>query len=130
MYNFVFWFFYKYFEWKDKDDSTFIPSAVVILTFTFHLILLFSLFRYFTDININLIPWGKDLSYGQIKYLGMPFVILLFILVWRFYYRKKAKIILSKYEGKKPFTIKNIWLIIFIMVVPLIVAIRLTNMSL
>src|SRR5690625_5266873 len=120
MYNFVFWFFYKYFEWKDKDDSTFIPSAVVILTFTFHLILLFSLFRYFTDININLIPWGKDLSYGQIKYLGMPFVILLFILVWRFYYHNKAKIIISMYECLKQFLIMNILLISLIIVVPFI----------
>ena len=130
MYNFVFWFFYKYFEWKDKDDSTFIPSAVVILTFTFHLILLFSLLRHFTDISIDLIPWGKDLSYGQRKYLGMPFVMLLFFLVWYFYYRKKSKAILAKYEGKNPFTVKNILLIILIMIVPLIIAIRFTNMSL
>src|SRR5690606_14207414 len=130
MYNFVFWFFYKYFEWKDKDDSTFIPSAVVILTVAFHLILLFSLLRYFTDINIDLIPWGKDLSYGQRKYLGIPFVILLFFLVWYFYYRKKSKEILSKYDGRKPFTVMNILLIILIMVVPLIIAIGLTNMYL
>lgn len=130
MYNFIFWFFYKYFEWKDKDDSIFIPSAVVILTLTFHSILLFSLLRYFNIINIDLLPWGKDLSYGQRKYIGIPFIILLFFLVWYFYYRRKSKAILSRYGDKKPFTVKNILLVILIMVVPLIIAIRLTNMVL
>lgn len=130
MYNFIFWFFYKYFEWKDRDDSTFIPSAVVILTLIFHSILLFSLLRHFNIINIDLLPWGKDLSYGQRKYIGIPFIILLFFLVWYFYYRRKSKAILSSYEGKKPFTVKNILLVILIMVIPLIIAIRLTNLTL
>lgn len=127
MYNFVFWFFYKYFKWKDKDDSTLIPSAFVILTLTFHLMLILSMLRYYTDINIDLMPWGKSLNYGQRKYLGIPFVILLFFLVWFFYYRKRASKILAKYEGKKPFTIKNILLIILIMVMPLLISIWFTN---
>lgn len=128
MYNFVFWFFYKFYEWKDKDDSTLIPTAPAVITGLIHLFLLYSIYRFST--HTNPLEWGTGLSYGQRKYLMFPFVILLFFLVWYFYYRKKSKAILSKYEGKKPFTIRNILLIILIMVVPLIIAIRLTNMSL
>ena len=128
MYNFVFWFFYKYFEWKSKDDSTFIPATLVIFSFIIHLFLIYSIYRYGT--HTNPLEWGTGLSYGQRKYLMFPFVILLFFLVWYFYYRKKSKAILSKFEGRKAFTVKNILLIILIMVVPLIIAIRFTNMSL
>lgn len=128
MYNFVFWFFYKFYEWKDKDDSTFIPAGPTVIAGIIHLFLFYSIYRFST--HTNPLEWGTGLSYGQRKYLMFPFVILLFFLVWYFYYRKKSKVILAKYEGKKPFTIKNILLIILIMVVPLIIAIRLTNMSL
>lgn len=128
MYNFVFWFFYKFYEWKDKDDSTFIPATLVIFSFIIHLFLFYSIYRFTT--HTNPLGWGTHLSYGQRKYLMLPFVILLFLGVWYFYYRKRSKAILMKYEGKRPFTIKNILLIVLIMVVPLIIAIRLTNMSL
>lgn len=127
MYNFIFWFFYKYFEWKNKDDSKFIPATLVIFTIVIHLFLLYSIYRFWT--HTNALEWGTGLSYGQRKFLIFPFLILIFFIVWYFYYRKKSKTILAKYEGKKPFTVKNILLIILIMVVPLIIAIRLTNMS-
>lgn len=128
MYNFVFWFFYKFYEWKDKDDSTFIPATLVVLTAGEHLLLVYAIYRYAT--HTNPLEWGDSLSYGQRKYMMFPFVILFFFLVWYFYYRKKSKPILERYEGKRPFTIKNILLIILIMVIPLIIAIGLTNMSL
>ncbi len=128
MYNFVFWFFYKFYEWKDKDDSTLVPAAPAVIAGLIHSFLIYSIYRYAT--HTNPLEWGTGLSYGQRKYLMFPFVILLFFLVWFFYYRKKANEILSKYEGKNPFTVKNILLIILIMMVPLIIAIRLTNMSL
>lgn len=127
MYNFIFWFFYKYFEWKDKDDSTFIPSALVIFSFIIHLFFFYSVYRIST--HSNPLEWGSGLSYGQRKYLGFPFVMLLFFIIWYFYYRKKARQILSKYEGKKALTAKNIVLVLLIMVVPLIIAIKLTNLS-
>ena len=128
MYNFVFWFFYKHFEWKNKDDSTLIPAMLVLLSIVIHLAFVYSIYRYST--HTNPLEWGTELTYGQRKLIMFPFAILLFFLVWYFYYRKRSKTIISKYEGKKPFTIKNILLIILIMVVPLIIAIRLTNMSL
>lgn len=127
MYNFVFWFFYKYFEWQNKDDSSFIPAVLVIFSFIIHLFLIYSIYRY--TAHANPLEWGTGLSYGQRKYLMFPFVILLFFLVWYFYYRKKSMPILAKYNGKKPFTLKNILLIILIMLVPLIIAIKLTNSS-
>lgn len=97
MYNFIFWFFYKYFEWKNKDDSKFIPATLVIFTIVIHLFLLYSIYRFWT--HTNALEWGTGLSYGQRKFLIFPFLIL------------------------------NILLIVLIMVVPLIIAIRLTNMS-
>ncbi len=127
MYNFIFWFFYKFHQWRDKYDSVSLPSGAVMVTLIIHIGLVYSVFRFFYQSNP--LGWGNDLSYGQRKYLMFPFGILFLFLVY-FYYRRKSKAILAKYEGKKPFTIKNILLIVLIMVVPLIIAIRLTNMSL
>jgi tellurite resistance protein TehA-like permease len=128
MYNFIFWFFYKFHEWKDKDNSSFVPSCVVMVVFIIHVGLRFSIIRYFSGITTPL--WGEELSYGQRKYLMFPFAVLLFFLVWFLYYRKKAKYILEKYEGQKPFTVKKIISVVLIIVVPLIIAIKFTNMAL
>jgi hypothetical protein len=127
MYNFIFWFFYKYFEWKDKDDSTFVPSCLVFLALAFHAILLYSILRYYS--GVNPLGWGETLSYGQRKLIMFPFAILMFFLIWYFYYRKKAKQILEARQDRKALTVKNIVLVLLIMVVPLIIAIRFTNMS-
>jgi hypothetical protein len=104
MYNFIFWFFYKFHEWKNKDNSSFVPSCAVMVAFIIHVFFIYSIFRYYTESNP--LGWGNDLSYGQRKYLMFPFALLLFFLVWFLYYRKKAKYILAKYEGQKPFTVK------------------------
>jgi hypothetical protein len=127
MYNFVFWFFYKFHQWRDKYDSVSLPSGAVMVTLIIHIGLVYSIFRFVNDSNP--LGWGNNLSYGQRKYLMFPFGILSLVLIY-FYYRKKSKAILARYDGKKPFTVKNILLIILIMVVPLIIMIRLTNMAL
>ena len=127
MYNFIFWFFYKFFEWKEKSRSTLIPAMIVVIAFMFHLGLVYSLFRYIT--HQNPLEWGGDLSYSDRKYLGMPFVLVIYLLIWHFYYRKRAARIMNSYEGKKPFTVRNIIFVLLITVVPLIIAIRLVNLS-
>jgi len=124
MYNFIFWFFYKYFEWKDKDDSTFIPSTLVSISIISHLGLLYAIYKAIS--GLNPLEWGVDLSYGQRKVIYLPLVALLFTIVWYFYYKKHAKSILTKYEGKKPFTIRNIIYVLLIIAMPIIIIAKLS----
>lgn len=128
MYNFIFWFFYKYFEWKNKDESNFIPSALVVFTLSIHLFLVYSLVRFFT--GINYLSFKTTLSYGERKFLLLPFVLLIFFVVWYFYYKPRTSIILENYKEKKPFTIRNYFYLFLIIILPLILAIQFTNSSL
>jgi|GEM_PF-1554342 len=130
MYNFIFWLFYKFYEWKDKDDSTLVPTAPVVISLIIHIETIFSTVYYLTGYNYSLMPYhDSSITYGQRKLIGLPIMLLLFFLVWYFYYRKKAKQILTKYEGKKALSLKNILLILLLMVLPLIISIQLTNLS-
>jgi len=126
MYNFIFWFFYKYFEWKDKDDSTLIPSAIVFIVIIIHFGLLYSAIKLFAGWDFSL---GGEFSYGQRKYMLLPIALLAFFLTWYFYYRKKAQAILKKYENRPPFSLKNFTLLILMIVIPLVLSIKLTNLA-
>jgi hypothetical protein len=59
----------------------------------------------------------------------LPFVILFFFLVYTFYYKRKADEILEKFNEKRPFTFKNIAIVVITIVVPLIFAIKMTNLA-
>lgn len=125
MYNFIYWFFYKLFEWRNNEKSTFMPTIAVVLAFIIHFFLFYSFFRLLT--HSNPLSWGEDLTYGERKYLMLPIVLVMFFGVWYFYYRKRSEYIVSSYQFKKPFTFENIALVFLIIVIPLIVSIRITN---
>lgn len=127
MYNYVFWFFYKYFEWKDKDDSTFIPTTLVVLCFCIHVFLGYSIYRVAT--HSNLLEWQTQLKYGQNKYVLILFIVIIMVIIWLLYYKKRATMIIGHYKDKKPFTVKSIFIITLIMIVPLVIAVLLTNLS-
>lgn len=92
MYNFIFWFFYKFFEWRKGFKSSFIASAMVGLTILVHLGLVHSIIRYFTRFTIGVF----SNSYGYNRLILLPVVILWFYILYQFYYKKRADEILEK----------------------------------
>jgi hypothetical protein len=125
MYNFIFWFFYKFFEWRKGFQSFFISGTMVAFAVIIHLLLLYNILRYFTGFTI---PYFSG-NYGQRKLILLPMVIVLFFMLYFGYYKNKGEGILLKYEGKKFSNSKNIIFIIFLLVVPLIIVIKLSNIA-
>jgi len=125
MYNFVFWFFYKFFEWRKGFRSSFLSACMVGLAIIIHLGLIHSVLRYFTGFTIGVFTS----RYGYNRLLLLPIILSCFFVVYQFYYRKRANDILKHYGEEQVFSIKNILYIVLIMAVPLIIAILLTNLS-
>lgn len=127
MYNFVFWFFYKYFEWRKGFKSPSIAAAMVGFTIVVHLIFLYSLLRYLTGFSIG--TFGDEYSYGQRKLMLLPVALLLFYLIYLLYYKRKEASILERYADKKFSAPRNILIVVCLLVVPLIGAIILTKLA-
>ncbi|MFT3823040.1 MAG: hypothetical protein QM731_03935 [Chitinophagaceae bacterium] len=125
MYDFVFWFFYKFFEWRKGFQSSFIASMMVCFTMIVHIALLYSFIRYIGGISIGVL----DGSYRQRRLILLPIVMLFSFLVWVIYYGSRALDILEKNSSKKISSGLSILMIIIILVVPLLVAIILTNLA-
>lgn len=124
MYNFVFWFFYKYFEWKDNDSFSFIPAGIVALAIEMHVFLLYSFIRYFTGFGFGI----SKTSYGKLFFI--PFILVLWLFVYFIYYRDNANRILDNKKDQKFSTPRNILYIVLILVVPLLLVIFFTNKTL
>jgi len=125
MYNFIFWFFYKFFEWRDKYKSPFLSSAMVGLVIVIHLSVIYSVIRYLSGYTVGM-PSDK---YAYNKLILLPFVILLFFFIYKFYYKKREQEILTRFGDRNAFSVRNILIVVFVIVVPLMIAIRLTNLS-
>ena len=124
MYNFVFWFFYKYFEWRKGFKSVFLASLIVALALLIHIMLLYSVARYLNLITISQL----NKSYVERKVIRLPFVLILYLSVYFFYYKSKAEIILETYKSRKYNSYSNILLASGILLLPLILAITITNL--
>jgi len=125
MYSFIYWFFYKFFLWRKGYEYSLLPSTMVGIALTIHLGLLHSIIRYNTGWTIG----ALSQDYSTNKLLMLPFALILYLALNFLYFRPRRKAILEKYSERKPFSLKNILLVCLIMLVPLIVAINLTNMS-
>ncbi|OJW01549.1 MAG: hypothetical protein BGO52_13760 [Sphingobacteriales bacterium 44-61] len=125
MYDYLFWFFYKFFEWRKGFKSPLIASAMVGLVILIHIGLIHSIVRYFTGFTIGVF----SNSYGYNRLILLPVVILWFYFLYHFFYRKRADKILESRKENKFSEPKNIIFVILLIVVPLIIAIRLTNIA-
>jgi len=125
MYNFIFWFFYKFFEWRDKYKSPFLAASMVGFVVVIHLSAVYAVFRYFSGSTISL--FSDNYAYNRLMLL--PIVILFFFIVYRLYYKKKVDEILAKFDERNPFSVKNIAIVVLLIIVPLLFAIKLTNLS-
>ena len=77
----------------------------------------------FFDIDLS---WEHHLTYGQRKYAMMPVLLIYFLLGWLLYYKRKSAAIIKNKE-KKPFTFLNITAVLFIIVVPILLIIKVQN---
>jgi len=119
----VFWFFYRFFEWRKRFRSSFIASAMVGITMIIHIAFLYSAVRHFVGFPFE----RSNMNYGQRRLLLLPLVFLFLCLIYFLYYRKRAKVILEKKGGKRFSSISNILIISVLLILPLLAAIIFTN---
>lgn len=117
MYNFVFWFFYKYFEWRKRFRSAFVATSMVGVTMTIHLALINTILRSLGLYKVK--PWEGPHSIR--KYLLIFAAIIFFLLLYLLYYKNNSKAILEKHQDEKFSDVKNIIKIILILVVPMVI---------
>lgn len=125
MYNFIFWFFYKYFEWRKGYKSPFLAACTVGLTLLIHFGFIHSIVRLSTGFNVGTFSQ----RYGTNRLILMPIVIGFFALVYFLFYRRKADEMLGRYTESRISSFKSIALMILILVLPLVAAAILTNLS-
>ena len=123
MYNFVFWFFYKFFEWRKRFKSIFVAASIVGVTIIVHLVLVYSIIRNITGLKIQ--PFQG--SYGSRKYVLMGIALVFFFFIYLVYSKANAKEILKKYQGNRFSNLKNVFLIIVILILPLVIVLLLNS---
>ena len=104
--------------WHKKFKSSFVASSVVGLTISLHILLVLSLVKQLTGLTV--MPFLTGYEYGARKWILILCILPLFFALDFLYFRKRKDVILESYNGREPFTIKNISLILLMMVVPLI----------
>jgi hypothetical protein len=123
MYNFIFSFFYWYFNKRNDITPRFSAALTVALTVFFHLFLFANIITFFTGINLAGKPFSQDYSTNKL-YL-MPFGLVYVYSFVFFYNRKRTMAILSKYPTNYNWiSVKNILLILLIMIVPFLLGIQ------
>ena len=125
MYNFIYWFFYKYFIWKKRFESSFIASSMVGLSIIIHFFFLYSVIRLATGWSLGSLL--TQYAYGIRKLIMLPFALLLFLLIDIIFFRTNRESILSKYKDQRPFSKRNVISVFAILIIPLIISIWLTN---
>lgn len=118
MYDFLFWFTLKFYEHRDKDDSSFIPALTVTVAFLIHIGMIYTIVRYYTGYNFDWAngPWGI-----REKFLIMSGMFLLGIIVWLIFYRKRKEAILKCYENSYAFRFINYVFVFLMLVAPVLV---------
>ena len=122
MYHFIFNFFYRYH--KGGSNGRITAALAVALTLFVHIFLLSMFILHFTGYNI----WGKPLSsdYFTNKLYLMPFALVYGLLFVLYYNPKRSLAVINKWpEDYKYFSIKNIFWVILIAIVPLVAAVEL-----
>lgn len=129
MYNFIFYFFYKYFESRKDFSPRFSALCAVAGTQFIHSFFIVTAIKHFFKINI--LPTAFSQSYMINKLYWGPILAIWLLFVF-FYYRKDRVVhILEERDklGEKVFTFKNIATIILAIGVPLILGIMFIKMG-
>ena len=134
MYKFIFYFIYHS-QVNQKDGGPFvaryIASIIVFVAIIFHILLIYSIFRYFlfafykSDISVDA---GRSFSHKLLFWL--PLVVPIFIVVYKYFNQKRIGEILKKYEGIHHFySFLNVLKFFIIIFLPLFIGILLVNNS-
>ena len=128
MYDFIFYFFYKYFQRTNDSIPRYRAILAVATAVGFHLFCVISIIKYFTDLNISRFHPG----YLQNKLFFTPFILALILVIYFRYNKSRTDLILrnKEKEGKAVFNVKNIILVFVIIVMPLIIGILFINVVL
>lgn len=125
MYNFIFAYFYKFYEWRKGFQSISISSLMVALSIVIHLGFIHSIVRYSTGFNI-----GKMSESHVLNKLAMfLFLFSLVYILYSFYYKRNATNVLLQYKDLKISSLPKITLVLIIMLVPLVLGAILTNLA-
>ena len=131
MYNFIFYFMYKFKERKtgDSSDARFTASLAVVITLMFHLFLIVSSIRYFFEYKTKLLQFTNNKQVDRLIITG--FGIVLILIGCLFFSKKRASRITAYFDNKAGniFSIKNIVIFLMITLLPLVIGIYLLNNS-
>mgnify|MGYP006990010734 CR=1 FL=1 len=116
MYNFIFCFFYHFFERKKKFKSIFVATSIVGLAAGLHLVLLYSIIKKIIGFDFEF----SVSTYGERKYFLIVFALVFFLILYFAYYRNKGQEILAECRGQQFLNIRNGAYIIAILFLPLI----------
>lgn len=123
MYSFIYFYFYKYFQWKGESDPKDAAIYGVMTAVFFHLFFIVTIVNYFFQSNILELAFVK----GQSKYIFLPLVILIMVVIHRVYKNKAEKIIEKYKERENFFNWLNSLSVILIVVGPLCLGIYFLN---
>lgn len=123
MYDYLFIFFYKFFEWRKEDDPKDAAIYGVMVPIFFHLFCLLTAIIYFTGRNHLQEAFGTNHS----KYFWLPeAALVMFIINWIF--KRRADRILVKYkDDPSVFTTKHIVWSLFITLAPFALGVYFLN---
>ncbi|NIG55313.1 hypothetical protein [Chitinophaga sp. Cy-1792] len=125
MFDFMFWFLYKYFEKKNGYKSVFQPATFVTLSVGLFIALGFALIRLFTGWYVG--SFSRD--YETNKLCLAPFVLGFLAVLYFLYFKPQAARILLKYQEREWNTTANKLVVLALLIVPLVLTMVITNVA-
>ncbi len=123
IYDFIFCFFYRF--WQKRDgDGAFSGVLHVIIVIFLHILFLCEITLQIT--GVNLFKFFASEIPGRTKFYGAIILLLIAITVWPFYRRERTKKLLKEYHQKYGEAgRKNTYKILLYVVAPTILAVTL-----
>jgi len=99
MYDFIYWFSFKFFEWRKGFKSSSLSSAMVGLSIASHFLFIHSIVRYFTGWNLGTFSNNYTIN----KLILLPLAFCFFLLLTNFFIRCEKKKYLKSMQIKNLF---------------------------
>ena len=114
MYKLIFYFFFRYFLYRNDDSPRFGAICDIFLTIGLHIILTYVIVQKIVGHNL-LNPLGQ--TYHWSKILNMLLILPFFILAILFFRKRRVDNIINEYDGKENvFSVFN-WIIFILLTV-------------